>query len=160
MTTRTFKQFGVAFGSQTANITAKIDNNVVYQGPVTTLNETLPTLPNLEYNVSNELFTWTADVNYSGPQVMEISIDSNAALLLAELQANYTPVGNVGNVTSSGANGYIALNYTQFGNTYINNTLVPSSSIDHSGLYVGQWWFQVPNGGNFIENFTIEPGLE
>ena len=160
MTTRTFKQFGIAFGSQTANITAKIDDAVVYQGPVTTLDESYPSLPNLDYVVSNELFTWTANVDFSGPQTLEISIDENAVLLVADIQANYTPIGNVSNVQSSGANVYVGFAYNQFGNTYINGELVPSSGINHSEPYNGQWWFQVPSNGNFVENFTVEPGLE
>jgi len=159
MTTRTFKQFGIAFGSQIANITAKIDNTVIYQGPVTTLNESYPTLPNLDYTVTNELFTWTTDVNFSGQQTLEISIDEHAVLLLASIKANYSPVP-IGNtyVQSSGPDGYVALKSDQFGNTYVNGDLVPSASIDHSTL-PGLWWFQVPNGGNFVENFTVLPGI-
>jgi hypothetical protein len=165
MTTRTFKQLGQAYGSQTASITAKINNVVVYQGEVTTLNESFPALPNLEITVNNELFTWTADVDFSGSQTMEISIDGNASLLVTELNANYTPiqntgnVGNVGNIISSGPNGYVGFAYGQFGNTYIDSNLVPSSSIDHDTLS-GPWWFTVPPSGTFIENYTIEPGLE
>jgi hypothetical protein len=156
MTTRTFQQLGLAFGAQTANITAKINDAVVYQGPVTTLNEPFPTLPNINYIVTNELFSWTADVTSSGPLILEITIDQNANLLIAELEANYSRVGNVGNSRSSGADGYVGLVYSQFGNTYINDQL---QSVTHGDL-TGQWWWKLPNNGTFVENITIEPGIE
>jgi hypothetical protein len=158
MTTRTFKQLGQAYGSQTANITAKINDVVIYQGPVTTLDESFPALPNLDVKVSNALFTWTANVDFSGSQTMEISIDSNASLLIADIVANYNPTVNVGNVISSGPNVYQTFSYTQFGNTYINGTLYPSLNISHDPLS-GAWWFTLPSDGTFIENYTIEPGL-
>jgi len=163
MTTRTFKQFGIAYGEQPANITAKINNVVIYQGPVVTLNESFPELPNAAYTVTNELFSWNAEVAFSGNQVLEIAIDNNADLLVAFNQANYTPVeevvGNVGNVTivSSGPNGYIGFPSTQFGNTYINDVLQPP--VEHGNL-TGQWWWRLPADGTFVENITIVPGLE
>jgi len=157
MTTRTFKQLGVAFGTEPANITAKIDNVVVYQGPVTTLNESFPDLPNLSYVVTNELFSWTADIAFSGPQLLEIDVDGSVTLLITEIQANYTPSEYQGNIISSGANTYVPFTYTQFGNTYINETL--QSGVTHDTLD-GQWWWPIPPAGTFVENITITPGLE
>lgn len=161
MTTRTFKQMGLAYGSQPANITAKLNNVVVYSGPITTVDGPFPELPNLEFAVSNELFSWTADVNFSGPQVIDVAIDNNATLLVAQLEANYTPIANVSanisvGVISSGPDGYVGFSYTQFGNTYINGEL---QEVVHGDL-TGQWWWAIPANGEFVENITVEPGLE
>lgn len=159
MTTRTFKQYGIAFGVQPANITAKIDNVVVYSGPVTTVNEAFPELPDPAYDVTNELFSWTADVNMSGPQVIDINVDGASQLLVAQLSANYTSISNVAaNVVnvSSGPNVYVDFSYTQFGNTYINGQLQDVNRGDLTGM----WWWTVPAGGNFVENITIVAGQD
>ncbi len=159
MTTRTFKQYGIAFGSQTANITAKIDNVVVYQGPVTTLDESVPSLPNLGYQVTNELFSWTTDLTFEGPQLLEITIDQNAALLITTIKANYSPIANPDKPWkpfSTGPDGYEGIPYSQFGNTYINDVL---QSVTHGPETEGQWWWSLPPSGVFVENLTINPGV-
>jgi hypothetical protein len=161
MTTRTFRQQGLAFGPGpgTANITAKIDNVVVYQGPVTT-ETTMPSLPDLEYTVTNTLFSWTANVDFSGNQVIDVTIDDSATLLLAELESNYVLLeSDTGNIGSSGPDGFLAFNYTQFGNTYINGSLREVTANAHSDL-PGMWWWTVPAGGNFVENITIDAGQD
>ena len=162
MTIRTFKQAGIAFGNQPLNITAKIDNVVVYQGPVVTLNESFPDLPNLDYDVTNTLFSWTADVDFSGPQTIEITVDEGADLLVASISANYTPIsytvdGNV--VVYTGSDKYSDFPWEIFGDTYINGVLQSSQVIDHSTLG-GQWWWRLPPGSVFVENITIPAGAE
>lgn len=154
MTTRTFKQNGIAFGPTPVNITAKIDNVVVYEGTVETLNESFPVLPNSAYTVTNTLFSWTSDVAFSGPAVLEITVDGE--VLLASTSANYTPFTENGNVYSTGANTFISFTPSQFGNTYINDTL---QSVTHGDL-PGMWWWQLQPGDIFVENVTINPGLE
>jgi hypothetical protein len=154
MTTRTFKQNGIAFGPTPVNITAKIDNVVVYEGTVETLDESLPVLPNPAYTVTNTLFSWTTDVAFSGNAVLEITTDGN--VLLASTSSNYTPFTENGNIYSSGANNFIAFTSGQFGNTYINDSL---QTVSHGDL-PGMWWWQLQPSDTFVENITINPGLE
>lgn len=156
MITRTFRQKGTAFGSAPGNITAKVDNVVVYQGPVVTLDQPFPTLPNLEYQTSTVLFSWTANVNFEGTQVIEISTDSN--LLLCEIEQNYAGTINGNTVVSSGPDEFRSLRWTQFGNTYINEVLQSSNAINHESLD-GQWWWRLPANSVFVENINILPGL-
>lgn len=159
MTTRTFKQMGVAFGTEDLEITAKVDNVVVYQGTVVTLNESMPKLPNSSYSVTNELFSWTADVEFSGPQVIEITVGNSAALLVAELTANYTiiPGPTADTYVSSGPDNYVTFRWNQFGNTYINGALQSSQTINHAEL-TGPWWWKLPAGSEFVENITVNQG--
>jgi hypothetical protein len=157
MTTRTFKQLGIAYGSQPANVTAKLNNVVVYEGPVTTLNEPFPDLPNTDFAVTNEIFTWTANVDFSGNQEITLTIDNSAELLVTQLKANFTPVANGNATISSGANVFVGFPTEQFGNTYVNGVL---QEVVHTPELEGQWWWQIPASGEFIENVTIEPGLE
>jgi hypothetical protein len=158
MTTRTFKQMGVAYGTQDLEITAKVDNVVVYQGTVVTLNEPMPS--DLSFSVTNELFSWTADIDFSGTQVIEITVSNGTAqLLIADLKANYSWLqGNTANTyVSSGPNNYVTFTWEPFGNTYINGTLVDSQTIDHT-ILKGMWWWQLSPGDQFIENVTVNPG--
>jgi len=154
MTTRTFKQNGIAFGPTPVNITAKIDNVVVYEGPVETLNESFPNLPDPAYTVTNTLFSWTTDVAFSGSSVIEITTDGN--LLVASLGRNYTPFTENGNTYSTGANNFISVTSNCFGNTYINDAL---QTVDHGAL-LGMWWWKLQPSDTFVETITIDPGLE
>ena len=159
MTTRTFRQLGIGFGPETANITAKINDVVVYQGPVTTLNQPFPVLPNLDYTVTNVLFSWTADVTYAGPAVVNIQVDANSDLLVAEISANYTAIKNPANVQSiisSGPDAFIDLPITQIGNIYVDGALRP---VDHTNPLVGQYWWELVVPDTIEINATIEPGL-
>jgi hypothetical protein len=160
MTTRTFKQMGIAFGNQPAEITAKIGNVVVYQGPVVTLNEPIPTLPDSNYTVTNELFSWTSNVAFSGPQVIEITVSNGTAnLLVAQLAANYTRLpGPIANTwVSSGPDNYVNTRWQQFGNTYIDGQLQDPQEIDHDVLS-GMWWWILAPDSTFVENVTITAG--
>lgn len=168
MTTRTFRQLGIGFGSQPTNITAKINNVVVYQGPVTTLDEPFPTLPNVDYAVTNVLFSWTEDVTYAGPAVVEIQVDENSDLLVAEIDANYTAIPNpafvdanttpeVNNIISSGANGFVDLQSSQIGNIYLDGVL---QTVTHTAPLDGQYWWELSVPDTIEINATITPGLE
>jgi hypothetical protein len=167
MTTRTFRQLGIAFGAAPATIIAKINDVIVYQGPVTTLNEPVPALPNPGYTVDNVLFTWTNDVTYEGPVKVEIQVDADSDILVAEIDANYTPIPNpayvdanttptVSTVMSSGPDGFIDLPASQIGDVYVQGEL---QTIDHTNL-PGQWWWELTIPDDIVINATITPGLE
>lgn len=159
MYTRTFKQYGIAYGTQPVEITAKVDNVVVYQGPVTTLNQPYPQLPDLNYSVDNELFSWTKLVNFEGPSVIEITVGNGAELLVAQLVANYTmlPGPTPGTVISSGPD-YTGIGpWQNYGDTYINGVLQDAKPIDHTDL-PGAWWWRLPPGSTFVENITVVQG--
>ena len=93
MTTRTFIQRGKAYGAVPCTIIAKINNAVVYEGPVTTVDESLPTEPWIQANTN--LFSWTNTVDFQGTQTMEISV-TGSVLTLSTLVANYNSLQNPG----------------------------------------------------------------
>jgi len=93
MTTRTFKQQGLAYGSSPVTLVAKIDGVEVFNGTVATLNEPVPSVPvdGLMYSTAPVgLFTFTDDVAFSGTKTLEISV-SGGTLIVAGLLADYTP---------------------------------------------------------------------
>lgn len=165
MTTRTFKQLGIAFGNATATITAKVDNVVVYQGPVTTLNEPFPDLPNVAYVINDSLFSWTTDVTYSGPASVEVEVDENSDLIVADIAANYSIIPNpayidanttptVPQYISSGPDGFETINPNLIGNVYIDGVL---QTVDHTQL-PGQWWWELTVPDTILKEITITPG--
>jgi hypothetical protein len=167
MTTRTFRQLGIGFGEQPANITAKINNVVVYQGPVTTLNEEFPVLPNFAFKITNVLFSWTEDITYAGPAVVEIQVDENSDLIVAEIDANYNPIPNpafvnetetpgVANIISSGVDGFLDLQTSQIGDIYVDGTL---HTVDYTPPQSGQHWWELTVADTIELNTTITPGL-
>lgn len=93
MTTRTFIQRGKAYGAVPCTIIAKINNTVVYEGPVTTVDESLPTEPHTQANT--DLFSWTGTVDFQGTQTMEITV-TGSVLVLTTTVANYNSLQNPG----------------------------------------------------------------
>lgn len=163
MTTRTFVQQGQAYGSNTASITVKIDGNVVFQGPVLTLNQPFPQEPGIGSLISNDLYSWTNDVFFEGTQSLEITVEG-ATLLLANSLANYMP---------GAANGVPTGNATTFGPYYsitsdsgvetdpfsdetING--IPQQEPSHVPPYSGQWWWAISPGSTFSATINIQAG--
>lgn len=159
MTTRTFRQMGIGFGSQPANITAKINNVVVYQGSVTTLDQPFPVLPNVDYTVTNVLFSWTDDITYNGPTVIEIQADADSEVLVGEINANYTVIpdpANAQSYISSGPDGFVDLPVAQIGNIYVGGSL---QTVDHTAPLSGQYWWELTAPAAIEINTTIKRGL-
>ena len=93
MTTRTFKQQGLAYGSSPVTLVAKVDGVEVFNGTVATLNEPIPTVPvdGLVYSAEPaDLFTFTDAAAFSGTKTLEISV-SGGTLIVAGLLADYSP---------------------------------------------------------------------
>jgi hypothetical protein len=92
MTTRTFKQQGLAYGSSPVTLVAKVNGAEVFNGTVTTLNEPIPAAPvdGLVYSSDPaDLFTFTDDAAFSGTKTLEISV-SGGTLIVAGLLADYS----------------------------------------------------------------------
>ena len=166
MTTRTFRQLGIAYGPAPVSIVAKVNDVIVYQGPVTTLDTVMPQLPDTEYDITNVLFTWNDDVAFSGAKVIEISVSGTSGdLVVAGIDANYTIPAPAINLTtgdidpdipSSGANEYLDLDPVAVGITSINGT-VRTKAGDELG---GQWWWNLVSSDTLVKNLTITHGKE
>lgn len=93
MANRTFKQLGMAYGTEPLTIIARIDNVVVYEGTIPTLNQPVQTDPNAN-NFAAQLFTWELDTAFSGTVDMSITIAGEGCLFLTETLANYVQIQN------------------------------------------------------------------
>jgi hypothetical protein len=152
MTDRTFKQYALAFGSTPAQAVCQIDGNTVYSGPVTTLDESLPELPNLAYSIDTVAWSWQANAEFSGSQEISITV-TGSPLLLADTFAN-NPFGNAANFLpfySTEQSGVTF--YDPFTNEAIDG-VVQSGPYDPA--LPGQWWWVIPAGSTFTATMHVD----
>jgi hypothetical protein len=164
MTTRTFKQCGQAYGSTPASITATIDSTVVFSGPVSTLDQPLPILPELPESSANvslpTLFTWTNTVDFAGTQSFSITV-TGSQLLLDFTAANYPPRTDSDSARFASfyfqtVNGVTVSD--PFTNVAIDGVAMQRGP-DNSELS-GQWQWLIPAGSTFTATFNVNAGQE
>lgn len=157
MTTRTFKQFGQAYGSTPATITATINGTVVFSGEIPTIDSPLPGLPDLSIT-GTELFTWTNTVDFSGTQSFSISV-ANSPLLLTYTSADYCSANNVSQFQSFYSYIQDGINISDpFSNTAIDGVAVQRGP-DSTDLS-GQWYWIIPAGSTFTATLNVNAGVE
>lgn len=159
MTTRNFKQCGWAYGSIPASITATIDGTMVFSGPVSTLDQPLPILPDSLANVSPPtLFTWTNTVAFAGTQSFSIAV-TGSPLLLAFTAADHCINNNVALFSS-------CYSYDDGGVTVVDpltnvaiDGVAQQRGPDNSQLS-GQWQWLIPPGSTFTATLNVLAGVE
>jgi hypothetical protein len=174
MTVRTFKQLGKGYGLDPLPIVALVNNNIVYQGLVTVVDE-LPSdtgfIPLA--SLGDTLFTWEMNVELSDPFELTILVEGDGQLMLTNTLANYTMGPNIiTDAESDGVNlspgtaesfGYIFLEQTPdyalgdpFSNVKINESPCPSI---HSPECSGQLSWFLNGGDTFSCTVSLSPGL-
>lgn len=175
MTTRTFKQHGQAFGSNTVTVTAKIDGVVIFTGPIAALDEPFPAFPDSGSLLYNELFAWTEDAAFAGSRNLEITV-SGGILLLTDTLANFASSSLVTDPVS-----VVVSDATHFYSFYVfeengTNVYDPFTNIEIDGapksaihtvapgqiaLYEalpGQWYWRINAGSVFTATVNIQAG--
>lgn len=158
MTDRTFQQHALAFGATPTQVVYQINGNTVFNGPVTTVDQPMPVLPNTEYSIDNIAWTWTNDATFSGTQSISIAV-TGSALMLAQTAAN-NPLGNAevfGSFYSVEVDG---VKYTDpFTEETIDGTAL---SGPYDPALPSQWWWRIPSGSTFTATMHVEapPPLE
>ena len=132
-----------------------MDGSTIYSGPVTTLDEPVPPLPDPNVQVINEMFTFTKDSSFSGSLPMTITV-TNSPLLICQTVANF-PVD-----TPDQANVWSTIYETSIGNVvysdpFTNESIdgVPQSRDPDYDLQ-GQWWWLIPDGSTFSCDINIQ----
>lgn len=143
MTTRTFIQRGKAYGQVPCTIIAKIDNTIVYEGPVTTVDEPFPTQAWIEANTN--LFSWTNTVDFQGTQTLEIAV-TGSVLTLSTLVANYNSLQN------PGASDYNAFFYETIGGVKFCH---PCANVKIDGV---DWPIQIDDTATGQPSCRLRPG--
>ena len=159
MTIRTFQQFGQAFGSTPATITASINGTVVFSGEIPTLDTPLPPFPSFPSFTGVNIFTWTNTVDFSGAQSFSISVE-NSQLLLGKTLADHVIANNLaqfsGRFYSYDIDGVLVRD--PFTNVTIDG-VAQQRGPDNSELS-GQWQWLIPAGTTFTATFNVNAGIE
>lgn len=159
MTTRTFQQFGQAYGSTPATITATINGTVIYSGEIPTLDTPLPPFPSFPSFTGVNIFTWTNTVDFSGAQSFSISVE-NSQLLLGKTLADHVIANNLaqfsGRFYSYDIDGVTVRD--PFTNVTIGG-VAQQRGPDNSEL-PGQWQWLIPAGTTFTATLNVNAGIE
>jgi hypothetical protein len=171
MTIRTFKQLGQAYGSSPVQIIAKIDDVEVFNGVVSALDEPVPMLPTDTPIVSQELFSWTADVDFDGTQALEITA-IGGTVLLTDSVANYgtseieiPAAPPFPNPVSIGPDAYAPFyaNITEdtWDVDYLKDVAINGIPLvkDNSPELIGQWIWTINNGKVLTGVIHVTAGL-
>lgn len=157
MVQRTFRQYARGFGTEPASATVIIGGNTVFDGPVQTVDELLPVLPNHEYALDNIAWTWQQDADFSGTKQLTIAV-SGAYLLLGQTLAN-NPYNSAANPNSGyGAFWNIEIDGVEYSDPLTDEAI---DGIPQSGPYrpdeAGQWWWVIPPGCTFTATMHVNP---
>ncbi len=158
MTTRTFKQYGQAYGGTQASIVATIDGVQIYSGNVTTIDEPMPIFPQTGTDFGEEMFSWTNTVDFAGTQTMTISV-TGSTLLLTDSLANY--INGVGNAEEFGSFNYTTVDGTTYAVPLTDVTIdgVEQPEILDPALS-GQQYYMIPPGSSFSCTLNVQAGQE
>lgn len=157
MTTRTVKMFGLAYGSNATNITVTFDGNTIYNGTVTTADQPVPTLPNLELTPTTvELCNFEIPMELSGSVPMTCAV-SNGTVIFAQINANYCAIANVEPAVGRGPDVFDNIDGSgdARSNVFIDGV---AQAINHDETLTGTWWFTVPAGSTLTYNLDIVAG--
>lgn len=93
MPIRTVKIQGQGYGSTPAQITVTANANTIFSGAVNTVDQTLPSLPNLDINLDNVLCTFEIDTAFTGEIPMTCAV-SVGTVIFSHIYANYVAIVN------------------------------------------------------------------
>ena len=93
MANRTVQLLGQGYGSTPAQITVTANGNPVFSGPVNTVDQPSPVLPNLDINLFGVLCTFEIDQAFTGQIPMTCAV-STGTVTFAQIYANYVATPN------------------------------------------------------------------
>lgn len=159
MTTRTFKQFGHAYGAEPAQITVRINAQEIFSGNVATVDEPFPAKLDDAAGLGAELFTWTEDTAFAGTRDIEITV-TRGKVILTSTHANHS----IAEAPEEFAYFHVV---TQDGVDYtecMSNVAVNGESLPRSwdGVNVGQYHCHLNEGAVYTAtiNITAAPAAE
>jgi hypothetical protein len=160
MLQRTFHQYARGFGSEPALVTVTIGGNVVFNGPVVTVDELLPVLPDPTYVIDDIAWTWQEDANFSGTKDLTITV-SGSYLVLAQTLANNPYQGAIPSNPEYTAFWSIEIDGVTYSDPLTDEAI---DDIPQSGPYRpderGQWWWAIPPDSTFTAVIHINPPVK
>jgi hypothetical protein len=159
---RTFKFYGLGYGTEPVTISAVINGVEVYSGPIPTVDLPLPPAVDTQQQVLFTIVSAELNTAFEGSLPMSVVVTSGTAALLGEILSNY----NSGTDAASGTIDSFAQCYTGTP-TNSENTVDPRSSVYIDGVQqvppldksLGCWTWTVPTGSTLVCDLNVELGL-
>jgi hypothetical protein len=177
MTNRTLQFLGLAYGNSAVTITATIDNVVVYNNTVATLNEPLVD-DGTHWTTTNQLFTVENSdqfpIEFAGSRTMSVSVTGGEGIILAHVLSNYmeplVPIPIISIMHNASISGTALTFDSVTGNVTAGMKLYGSNSAGYAGrvaentiIVSGSENNWIVNNSQTVDNITIngvvlEPG--
>ncbi len=153
---KTIIQRAQGYGNQPVTATVQIDGTTILQGPVPTLDQMPPTLPDSwSADLGVDAWTWTVNPSFGGGQTMTLTVDNGQLYLCDTFYSLTNDPGNVYPLTYPQQQGDIQF-FDPFTSVSINGIpTVPNRDPGHDG----QWVWQLTAGDQFTctVNITAQP---
>lgn len=165
---RTFQFIGQGYGSTDATIVAKVNDTVVYSGPVTTVDQPISPLPMPDPAAEIILFeianSSTLNTDFAGSLPMTVEVTGGTGVLFGLIQSNYY-TGNIDTDPDCGQVDQFSYSYTG-SPTNSEGTADPRSSVTIDGVAqvpplatsLGCWTWVIPTGSTLGYNWNISIG--
>jgi hypothetical protein len=156
MITRTVKIFGQGFGSTPAEISVTLAGNVIYTGPVPTLDQPVYALPNLEFTSQiPEICNFEIAMDFSGTIPMTCTVLAGT-VIFAQIEANYCAISGTDPVIGNGPDLFLCINGKDDprSNTYIDGV---QRLVNHEE-YPGSWWHGLSAGSTLTYDLNVQAG--
>lgn len=149
MTQRTFHQQALGFGTIPCNVTVTLDGEIIYQGPVATIDEPMPQLPRTDYVISNMAWSWQLPTDFAGTKNLSIAVTGSTLYLAQTLADN--PYAYVPDLASRYQAFFtIEVDGVLYSDPFTDETI---DGVPLSGPYrpdeQGQWWWAIQPGSLF-----------
>lgn len=130
MANRTLQFYGYAYGNTPVQLNAHINGQVVFSGPVSTIDTPIPPPPSdmtsapVLFSVENSALVPT---EFSGSLPMTVSVATGTGVVLGEIYCNYMPTGNV-----------VVTDEVTMANSSISGTTLTVGSVTSGTITIGQ----------------------
>lgn len=149
MTMRNFRQHAQGYGDSDCRVIVSLDDNIIYQGSVSTVTEPRPTMPNWQFDIRNYAWSWQESMDFQGTRQLSISV-SGAPLMLGQTLAEDANLDFVSfySVTIDG------ISYPDpFSDVVIDGVPQIRGSLD----LIGQYWWWIPAGSTLTATMHVNP---
>ena len=170
MTNRTLQFLGLAYGNSAVTITATIDNVVVYNDTVTTLDEVMLD-PGTDWTTTNQLFAVENSdqfpIEFSGSRVMSVTVTGGEGIFLTHVLSNYiaqpTQVGNIWANTPGNATTFVSCyrgtpTNSEETSDCRSNVVIDGVAPEPYVKSPGIWTWQVNDGSTLVCNLNVGLG--
>lgn len=158
MNTRVIAFGGNGYGASPAEITATYNGNVVFTGEIFTLNQPVPSLPNLELLIEEAMFVIEdIPMNFAGSVPVQIQV-TKGTVIMSEVVANYGIMLVNDQAVSSGPDQYIDINGA--GECRTNVVIDGVSQNPVRDDLTGTWWWKLAEGSTITFDLEVKIGMD